>query len=347
MIGPAAESKNPVVVCAADENYALPLAVTIRSALENLAVDRSLRLFVLDAGLEPATRTRLLESWPKNRVRVEWLTPSDNELADLPISNHVSIATYYRMLIPRLLPADLEQAIYLDSDLLVLHDLSELWDEPFSDSHLLAVPDVACPFFDCQIALFNYSACAPYLVTARPIPNYQSLGYSGGEPYFNGGVLVWNLTKCRQDKMTEKLFNVLETHRDDLLFWDQYALNVAFVNKWRPLPHRWNQGAHLLNFPSADSSSLSAADHIATTTDPAIVHFTSALKPWHAGSRHPHVDKFFEILDQTEWRGWRPKGDWGKRAAQQKLNLLLSIQRAGRRLSLATGWRWIGDVVGM
>lgn len=41
-----------VVVCAADNNYAMPLSVTIRSALENLGSDRHLLLFVIDGGID-------------------------------------------------------------------------------------------------------------------------------------------------------------------------------------------------------------------------------------------------------------------------------------------------------
>ena len=40
-----------VLVTAADDGYAVPLAVTIRSALDRLALGRRMRLFILDGGL--------------------------------------------------------------------------------------------------------------------------------------------------------------------------------------------------------------------------------------------------------------------------------------------------------
>lgn len=342
----AADTRRVTVVCAADENYALPLAATIRSAIDHLADNAAIELYVLNAGIESATRDRLRKSWPEDRVSVEYITPGEGDFADLPTSDHVSVATYFRMLIPRLLPDHTKRAIYLDSDLLVLDDLTKIYDQDFGDALLFAAPDVACPFFDCEKSLANYRQCAPWLVTARPIPNYESLGFSGSEPYFNGGVLLIDVDAWRRSDISGSLFDCIQTNRQSLLFWDQYALNVTLADKWRPLPIRWNQGAHLLDFPSADASSI-PEQHAEVLQNPAIVHFSSPLKPWHKASSHPHTEAFFETVDRTDWRGWRPRFNASLSWRKWKLKSLVGVQRLGRKLSLATGWKWIGRVVGM
>lgn len=336
-----------VVVVAADENYAMPLAVTIRSAIDHLADDLAIELLILDAGITDATRDRLIQSWPRDRVETEFVAPAESDLSGLPISDHISVATYFRMLIPRLLPDGIEKAIYLDSDLLVLDDLATLWRREFGDELLHAAPDVACPFFDCEKSLENYLQCAPWLVTARPIPNYKTLGFSGSEPYFNGGVLLLNVGAWRREDTTSAMFACIEANRESLLFWDQYALNVTLAGKWKSLPARWNQGAHLLDFPTATRSSLSPAEHEESIENPAIVHFTSPTKPWHWSSTHPHTKAFVETIDRTDWRGWRPEREWGSMLKKWRLKSLVGIQRMGRKLSLATGAKWIGQLVGM
>lgn len=48
-----------VLVCAADNNYAMPLAVTVRSAVANLKSDRKLHLFVLDGGISEANKEKI------------------------------------------------------------------------------------------------------------------------------------------------------------------------------------------------------------------------------------------------------------------------------------------------
>ena len=58
--GTEASARDPVVVCCADEAYALPLAVTVRSALDHLDPSRVLDLYVVDAGITP--RKQLAEA---------------------------------------------------------------------------------------------------------------------------------------------------------------------------------------------------------------------------------------------------------------------------------------------
>lgn len=52
--------QDPVVaVCGADNNYAMPLAVTIRSAVENFNSDRKFIWFVIDGGITPRNKCRI------------------------------------------------------------------------------------------------------------------------------------------------------------------------------------------------------------------------------------------------------------------------------------------------
>src|SRR5262249_54112267 len=114
--------KDPIVVLAADENFAIPLAVTVRSAIENLAADRRLRVFVLDGGIRPATRQRLEASWPAGRFEITWVAVDASALQGLPASGHINLVSYYRILIPRVLPQSITRVIYLDADLIVRED---------------------------------------------------------------------------------------------------------------------------------------------------------------------------------------------------------------------------------
>ena len=156
----AIQGRDPIVVLAADDNFAMPLAVTIRSALENLAPDRTLRIYVLDAGIKDETKARLVQSWPPGRYQVEWLKVDARALAGVPVSGHINLVTYYRVLLPRVLPADLSRVIYLDADLVVCADLGRLWDCDL-DGHLcLAAQDCAAP-------TWTHRRCWPTIQAAR------------------------------------------------------------------------------------------------------------------------------------------------------------------------------------
>jgi lipopolysaccharide biosynthesis glycosyltransferase len=111
------------VVCGADDKYAMPLAVTVCSILANLAPSRKILLFIVDGGIKELNKQRIIKSINSDRCTIEWLKPSEDLLGNLKLTGHFSIAIYYRLLIPELLPQFFDRAIYLDCDLIVNTDL--------------------------------------------------------------------------------------------------------------------------------------------------------------------------------------------------------------------------------
>ena len=53
-----AHDRDPIVVLAADDKFAMPLAAAVRSALDNLSPSRKLRIYVLDGGIKTETKKR-------------------------------------------------------------------------------------------------------------------------------------------------------------------------------------------------------------------------------------------------------------------------------------------------
>src|SRR5207302_5181162 len=57
-------SAEPIsIVSAADDNYAMPLAVTIRSVIDSLPKHQPLAVNILDGGLTDESKRRLARSW--------------------------------------------------------------------------------------------------------------------------------------------------------------------------------------------------------------------------------------------------------------------------------------------
>jgi lipopolysaccharide biosynthesis glycosyltransferase len=297
---------DPIVVLAADDHFAMPLAATIRSALDNLAPGRKLRIYVLDAGIKDATKERLIRSWPDGCYHVEWLRVDESALAGLPVSGHINLVSYYRILIPRVLPIDVRRAIYLDADLIVRTDLSRLWDRDLAGQLCLAAQDCAAPYLDSSQALANYRLCGSHLGSAQPVPNFRELGLKPQAAYFNAGVLLINLVAWRNADVSGQSLACLEQHRQHVLWWDQYALNVVLAGRWGQLDARWNQGSHVYMYPTWEQSPFDQPTYDQLRNGPYIVHFTTRYKPWQPLCRHPFRKEFFEYLDRTAWAGWRP-----------------------------------------
>lgn len=295
-----------VLVAAADENFVMPLAAMVTSALCNLAEDRRLLLYVMDGGIAPGSRARLLESWGSQRIFVRWLQPDLGLLGDLKITGHVNALTYARLLMPRLVPDRHDRVIYLDCDLIVLGDLAELWDVPLGDRALLAAQDMTAPWMDSAVALENFAACAPYLSAATALVNYEALGIAPKTPYFNAGVMVVNLARWRADDVAGRVLRYLRDHATFVRWWDQDGLNAVLHDQWGALDPRWNQIPHIYRYPTQAESPFDAATFDAIVNDPKVVHFSARSKPWHGDNTHPRRDLYFAWLDRTAWAGWRP-----------------------------------------
>lgn len=324
------------IVVATDERFAMPLAVTLRSLLETADPGGRIRLFILDGGLTDETRQRLVQSCADSRiVEICWLPIDATTVGELPVSGHFSPAGYYRILIPKVLPADVRRVLYLDGDLLIRRDVLSLLSLEQGDHLCLAAQDSACPYFDSFAALDDYRRSAPYIVARRPVPNAPELGIEGRQPYFNSGVMVIDVDRWRRESVCERLVECLRVNRDFVRWWDQYALNVVLAGRWGPLDLRWNQGTHIFQYPSWRQSPFPRETFESLRDDPFIVHFSSPVKPWHAECRHPYRDEWTRHLDQTEWRGWRPTLNPLRRLGKQAYWLLRErVRRSLRRTQL-------------
>ncbi len=278
-----------VVVCAADDNYAMPLATTICSIVKNLDPNREIIFFIIDGGIKEFNKTKILQSL-KGKSTITWLQPSNCIVNDkMKTSGHITIASYYRLLIPQLLPLHFTKAIYLDSDLIVNEDLGKLWDINISDRYLLAVQ----------------CSGIPYVSSPWGVVKYKEQEIPADCKYFNAGVLVINLEKWRNDNIALRVINYAEKNKQQMHFHDQEALNAVLAGQWGELDPRWNQTPSIYNFASWQDTPFSEDIYNSVIHHPYIVHFASSVKPWNSRERYPGKELFFNYLDMTAWSGWR------------------------------------------
>ncbi len=303
------ESQPIIVVCAADNNYAMQVAVTLRSAVANLKGDRKMILFILDGGIKKHNKQKILKSLNSEKCEVKFIAIPDSLLRDeleeinknlgpdgKTISQYISISTFFRMFIPEILPSEINKAIYLDCDLVVRENLEELWQVDLGKNHILVAQDT-------WIRTVSNS---------NGLLNYRELGIPSEAKYFNAGVLVINLKKWREDEICVKAMNYLRQNRKYVRWHDQDVLNPILVEKWGQLDPRWNFNAtSFYDYTSKDYLPWNDGDNLFSkkvyddlVQNPYIVHFVSANKPW--TSRHcPRKEEFFKYVDLTEWSGWR------------------------------------------
>jgi lipopolysaccharide biosynthesis glycosyltransferase len=281
-----------ILVCAADNNYAIPLAVTVRSALANLKSNRKIGLFILDGGISKSNNNKIIKSLQSAQIDISWIQIDDTQLKNLELSRHLTTTAYYRLLITKFLPSEIDKAIYLDTDMVVKGNLEELWNIPLEDNYVLAVQDDV----------------VQYISMSDGLRNYQDLGICPDDKYFNSGLLVINLEKWRKENIGEKVIECIKQNREYMKN-DQDGLNAILVGKWKEIHPRWNQMPRIYNYSSWQESPHGEDIYEELLHKPCIIHFTNSPKPWYAGlkaeCKHPKKDLFFQYLDMTDWSGWR------------------------------------------
>ena len=283
------DNPDPVVIaCAADDRYVQPLAVMLRSALANLSPVWTAAIYLLDGGIDPENRRRLAESLPPGRASLHWVATDTSRFSGLPLWGRMPVATYYKLLVPDLLPAGVPRAVWLDCDVVVLGDLARLWRVDAADRHVLAVQDQVVPLVS----------------SPNGVAGYRELGIAPDAKYFNAGVMVMDLALWRRDDVAGRVADHLRRWRDEVVFWDQEGMNAVLAGAWGELDPRWNRNPSIragrFRRHSGSTGSQEAVD------ESWIVHFTGNLKPWVYHGRDPFHTCYFRYLDQTAWAGWRP-----------------------------------------
>lgn len=318
---------DPVLASAADDAYTMPLAVSVRSAIEHLDPARRLGVVILDGGITPANRLRLERSWPRERVEISWVRPDPALFEGIPTWRWLSRVAYYRLLLPLLLPETLERVIYLDVDLVVQRDLGALWEEPFRGALALAAQDPSSPFFDSRRAMPPGWEEPASGFTAQPVRDLDARGLAPTLPYLNSGLLVLDLPAWRHERITEQLLTCLRNAPEDhLIGGDQYPLNVVLAERWRALDPRWNALAVMHERSSWRETHMDAATFEEVLRDPWIVHWAGPRKPWNGLGEVPRGDLFHTYRARTAWSGLRG------RARMASLRWARSRKRARRRV---------------
>ena len=275
------------IVCGCDEQYAMPLAVMLRSLAEGLREATRQPVVVLDGGMSARSHDRLWASIRDTKLDVGLVKPDLARLANLAQPKWFTAATYLRILTPEVVGPEVSQALYLDSDLLVLDDISPLWNTDLGDAPLAAVQD----------------AVIPTVGATAGLPNWSTLRLSPEAPFFNGGVLLFNIARWRRDSLSSTTLEYAATHGELLRHADQDALNAVLCNQWVPLAPAWNipapwyfnGGAMPRNFGYGNPT---PSIHF---TKPGIIHFVGPAKPWHWRAQRQQQRMFMEYRQRTAW----------------------------------------------
>jgi len=193
------------IVCAIDNNYLRFCTVFLTSLFENNRKE-NITVHIIYEILDKNIILKLKISCIKYNQKIIFHKLPDGIMKNFHIENnsHITLSTYNRLFIARILPEDINKVLYLDCDLLVRKPLKDLWDINIDNVAVGCVEDI-------------WSSSKEH---------YDYLQYNQSDSYFNAGVLLINLDYWRKHKIETALINFTNSHSGKLIFNDQDALNA-------------------------------------------------------------------------------------------------------------------------
>jgi lipopolysaccharide biosynthesis glycosyltransferase len=275
------------VACAAEgDGYLAHTATMLQSLLANHR-DVPVHVHFMPApGVSRGRQSRLVEMVSGEGAEISVLRVPDERLAGLPTKGFTRKATWYRIFLPELRP-ELDRILYLDSDLLVLDSVVELFDSELLGNRVAAVTNVFQP---------NH--------LHRP----AELGLAHPHDYFNAGVLLMDLERMRQGDCTSALISYGRRNAGRIDWRDQDVLNVVLGSRRLPLHPRWNV---MNSFRWAHAGDVFGRAHLdEACRDPAIRHFEGPddNKPWHYMCEREMRELYAEYRRRTPWPRVRHAG---------------------------------------
>ena len=270
------------IVLVADNAYLIPLETTIKSVLYH---NKDVDFYILNNDIAPEWFKLLGKKMEVVNSTIKNIYIDKEIFEGYKTGPHINYATYFRFFAPEVVDAD--RILYIDSDLIVIGDLSPLFEIDFQGYSIGAVDD--------------YYA------------------YEGRTSGFNAGVLLMNVAKWKEYSIVNNLLELAAEKHSIVHLADQSILNIYFENNWLELDKTYNY------MVGVDISNLIQKYERLEDSLPVVVHFASHDKPWntYSISRLRELWWTYRDLDWSEIAFQRSNLNYFERSNQSKKQAML------------------------
>lgn len=261
-----------------DERYAMPCGICIQSIfLSNKNED--VCIHVLTNGFSHSTLSKFKRLESKFDQKIEIVSVDDSVFNNYPITSQFQKSIYYRFLFAELLDQSISRLLYLDCDILVMHNISELFSMDLNSNVCGVVEDQESDY----------------------VCNWNRLNNEDG--YFNSGVLLMDLNRWRTLDISRKCMKYIKDFPEKCVYPDQDALNVLLKGKVFWLDPKYNVQEEFYwknEYRRIRKSKWKRIDE--SIVCPFVLHYCGPVKPWKVGCQHPLRNSFLSTLKSSYWK---------------------------------------------
>lgn len=270
---PAFEKGNIPVVLAADNKYVPYVTTLLRSIIDNANQEKNYDFVILNSNISDLNKEKIKREFVQSTNMSIRFANVKRLFAkyDLYVHRHFTVEIYYRLFMQDIMK-HYDKVIYLDSDIIMLDDVSKLCDIELGDNYLAAVQDV------------DSAGCYNGVDSERKKYHAEYMKMKNPYDYFNSGVLVMNLVEFRRNFTAEHILELAASKK--WLFPDQDVLNILCEGKVHYLDMSWNV---MMNWKNDTSCRIETAKrapywlylkYLKSRKEPKIVHYAGFQKPW-------------------------------------------------------------------
>ncbi|MCI6305652.1 MAG: DUF4422 domain-containing protein [Subdoligranulum sp.] len=260
------------IVLSANDAYVPYVTVLLKSLFENADKTYNYDVIILTSDITSEHQQSLTSQFANDKVSLRFFNVSN--LIDgrsLFIHRHFTVEIYYRLLIQDIM-TDYNKVLYLDSDMVILDDISKLYNTDIGNNFIAAVVDA------------DFAGCYKGVDPDRKDYFDKTLRMNSPYHYFNSGVLIMNLNQFRKHLTTDYIFNLAESKK--FLFPDQDILNIVCEGHVFYLDMSWNVMMNWKDNNSCRLNTVRLAPHdmyeayMESRKHPKIAHYAGFQKPW-------------------------------------------------------------------
>ena len=254
-----------------DDKYAPYLSCAITSIIENSSKKYEYKIYILHDGLNKENITKLSKLQQKGfeiifKQMKEGLEQITDRVENRLRCDYFTLTIYFRLFIADLF-REFDKGIYIDSDIVVPGDISQLYNIELGDNFIAASTD-------------NSIQGVPELVKYVE----EAVGVKRNE-YVNSGVLLMNLKKMKEKEFSKRFLNLLNTYHFDSVAPDQDYLNAMCNQKILYLNEEWDA------MPTEGKQELE---------NPKLIHYNLFQKPW-CYDNVQYENVFWNYAKKTEY----------------------------------------------
>lgn len=263
-VSPAFTKDNIAVVFESSRWFVPYLSVALASLIACTSEKNNYDLIVLSNELAEQDESKLIGlCHGKSNISLRFFDPTPIVEKYIKSAKYRYLTiNYYRMSLPWIL-AEYSQVINLGADLIIEHDIAELFQEPIPKGCYLA-------------------GALDLGYQGKLIEDISSKELSLSDPhsYINADVLLLDLEKIRRDYRQDELMGIWQ--KKCFRHAEQDALNVFFDRRIHHIDLRWNVFPRQMSSERDILRTSSASIQIwrESLCDPYIIHFAGEPKPW-------------------------------------------------------------------